>query len=257
MAAITNFAYKGRGRVWVGDTAAGELQELGNISSAELSFENEEQEQKDYRTCAGGLYASSIDISSANLAMTLHDLNPYNLALAFYGTSSAIAEAAATEETYTVPTTTNRMIKSANAIKTGGTITVSSATAGGGTVYTGGGDDYTAHVGGIEYILGGTGSLSGGETVYVNYTKWACTRIESLMTASIEKYLQIDGLNCAQSGAPVIIRCWRFKPSPTDAFQLISDEFAEFSMNAKLDADTTKGASVSQYFQADVATSDA
>jgi len=257
MAAITNFAYKGRGRIWVGDSATGELRELGNTSSAEMSFTVEEQELKDYRTCAGGNYASSIDISDGALALTLHDLSPDNFALAFYGSTTAIAEASATEEVHTVPTTTDRMIKTDATIKTGGTITVTSATGGGGTVYTGGGDDYTVHAGGIEYHLGGTGSLAGSETVYVNFTKRAVTQVESLMSASVTKYLQIDGLNCAQSGAPVVVRVWAFKPSPTDAFQLISEEFASFTLNGKLAADTSKGSSVSQYFQADVATTDA
>lgn len=253
MADITNFAYKGRGRIWVGDLESLALREFGNCSSAEMAFTVEEQTLKDFRTCAGGNYASGIDISDGSLSLVIHDLSPENFALAFYGDTSAVVEAAATEEVHTVPTVTNRMISAANAIKTSGTITVSSATSGGGTVYTGGGDDYTVHPGGIEYHLGGTGSLAGSETVYVNYTKRAATRIEALMSASVSKYLQIDGLNCAQSGAPVVVRVWSFSPSPTDAFQLISEEFASFTLNGKMVADTSKGASESQYFQADVA----
>lgn len=255
MAAITNFAYKGRGRVWVGAASTStSMRELGNISSLELSFTTDEQTQKDFRTCAGGNYASSLSVDEANFTMTLHDLSPDNVALAFYGTTGTVAAGAATEETHTVPTTSARLVETDEIIDTDSTVTVSSATGGSGTVYVAG-TDYNVHSGGIEYILGG--SLSGSETVYVNFTQRAVTEIEALMSSSVERYMRIDGLNCAQSGAPVVVKIWRSKPAPADAFQLITEEFASYVLNGKMDADTSKGTSESQYFKVAVATTTA
>lgn len=252
MAAITNFAYKGRGRVWTGaaatDTA---MRSLGNVSSLELSFTTEEQTLKDYRTCAGGNYASSLSVDEANFSIVLHDLSPENVADAFYGTTGTVAAGAATEEVHTVPTTSNRLVETDAVILTSGTITVSSATGGGGTVYVAG-TDYNVHPMGIEYLL--TGSLSGSETVYVNFTRRQVTEIEALMSSSVERYMRIDGLNCAQSGAPVVVQMWRAKPAPADAFQLVTEEFASFNLSGKMDADTTKGSGESQYFKVSVAT---
>ena len=253
MAAITNFAYKGRGRVWVG--AAGTdsaMRELGNISALNLTFTTEEQTLRDYRTCAGGNYASSLQVDEAQWSATLHDMSPENIADAFYGTTATVAAGAAAEETHTVPTTSKRLVETDFVIDEDSTVTVSSATGGAGTVYVEG-TDYNVHPGGIEYILGG--SLSGSETVYVNFTKRAVTAIEALMTASVERYMRIDGLNCAQSGAPVVVQIWRAKPAPAEDFGLIQDEFASFTLSGKMDADTTKGTGESQYFKVQVATS--
>jgi len=254
MATITNFAYKGRGKIWVGAAATDtDMRSLGNVSAAELSFTTEEQTLKDFRTCAGGNYASSLSVDEANFSLTLHDMSPENVAMAFYGTTGTVAEAAATEEVHTVPTTTNRLVETDAVIKieSPSTVEVSSATGGGGTVYVEG-TDYNVHVGGIEYILGG--SLSGSETVYVNFTRRAVTTIEALMASSVERYMRVDGLNCAQSGAPVVIQMWRAKPAPAEAFQLIQEEFASFTLSGKMDADTSKGSSESQYFKVHVAT---
>lgn len=248
MAAITNFAYKGRGRVYY------DGRELGNVSACELSFSVEEQTQKDYRTCAGGNYASSIDIDECALALTLHDLSPSNMSLAFYGTNSAIAAGAITDESIAAPSDlaagANRMVKTANPIDTGETVTVTTDPA--GTTYTAD-TDFEARSAGV--FLLGAGSISASAALLVDYTKRASTRVEALMASSASGELIIEGLNCAQSGAPVVIRIWTFKPSPAEAFQLISEEFASFTLNGKCDADTTKGSSYSQYFQADVATS--
>ena len=112
--------------------------------------------------------------------------------------------------------------------------------------------DYEVNAAGI--FLLGAGSISASDDLLVDYTPRLSTRVEALMSSSVSGELIISGLNCAQSGAPVIIRVWVYKPSPAEAFQLISEEFAEFSLSGKCDADTTKGSSFSQYFQADVAT---
>jgi hypothetical protein len=245
--AITNFAYKGRGRVYL------DGREIGNVVNLELSFSTEETSIKDYRTCAGGNYASSIDIDEANFSLTFADYSPDNIALAFFGSTSAIAAGAVTDESITAPADlasgADRYVRTAYPINTEQTVTVTSDPA--GTTYTAG-TDYDVRGGGI--IIYGSGSISASAALLIDYTKIAATRVEALMSASVEREMIIEGLNCAQSGAPTVVQVYRAKPSPADAFQLITDDFAQATLTGKMDADTSKGSSVSQYFRADVAT---
>jgi len=143
------------------------------------------------------------------------------------------------------------MVKAANPVDTGETVTLTNGPTA-TTTYTVT-TDYLVRPAGV--LLVGSGAISATDALLLSYTKHASTRIESLMSSSISGELIIEGLNCAQSGAPVIIRVWSFKPSPAEAFQLISDEFASFTLNGKIAADNTQDPN-SLYFQADVATDD-
>ena len=112
----------------------------------------------------------------------------------------------------------------------------------------------------FEYHLGGTGSLAGSETVYVNFTKRAVTQVESLMSASVTKYLQIDGLNCAQSGCASCCSRLGFQAIAYRCIPAHIEEFGSFTLNGKMAADTCKGAqreSAVCFRLADVATTDA
>ena len=244
---ITNFAYKGRGRVYLSG------REIGVVSSLELSFSTEESTLKDYRTCSGGNYASSVDIDEANFSMTFHDYSPDNIEMAFFGTKSAIAPGAVTDESITAPSDlaagADRYVPTTYPINTEQAVVVTTDPA--GTTYTAG-TDYEVRSGGI--LILGAGSISASAALLIDYTKIAATRVEALMAATVEKVMIVEGLNCAQSGAPTRVTVHRAKPSPAEAFQLISDDFAAATLNGKMDADTTKGSSLSQYFVADVAT---
>lgn len=248
MTAITNFALKGRGRVYF------DGRELGNISAAELGFAVTEQTLKDYRSCAGGNYASSIDIDEANVALTLHDLSPGNVAMAFYGTKSAIAAGAVTDESIAAPADlasgADRFVKTANAIDLGTAPVVTSDPA--GTTYVAD-TDYIARSGGI--LILGSGSISASDPLLIDYTKIAAQKIEALMSASLSGELIIDGLNCVNLGSAVRVVVWNFKPSPAEAFALISEEFASFTLNGKADADPSQSPD-SEYYEMIVATDD-
>ncbi len=245
--AITNFAYKGRGRVYLSG------REVGVVSALELSFSTEETALKDYRTCAGGNYASSIDIDEANFSMTFHDYSPDNVALAFFGSTSAVAAGAVSDESITAPSDlaagADRFVATDYVINTEGAVVVTTDPA--GTTYTVD-VDYEVRSGGIMIL--GAGSISADAALLIDYVKIAATRVEALMSASVERVMIVEGLNCAQSGAPTRVTVHRAKPSPAEAFQLISEEFAAATLNGKMDADTSKGSSLSQYFVADVAT---
>lgn len=259
MAAITNFAWKGRGRVWVGDSATGGLRELGNCTSVSIAFDTTEDELPDYRTTADGNYASDVQIDAANVSITFHDMSPDNLALAFYGTTTAVAAALVSDESLTAPSTAGQLIATDYMIDctaTGGFTTatgagVFSATGGAGTEFTAG-TDYFVYPGGVKFPSGT--SVTGAATVYVSYLKEAATRVEGLMAASSTKFLQLDLINKAGGGEPMVVRIWQFKPSPADDVPFISGDYASPVMSGKADADSSRASGVSDYFTIERAT---
>lgn len=258
MTAISNFSWKGRGRVWVGDTATGALREMGNCSAVSIAFDTTEDNLLDYRTTADGNYASDVQIDAAKVSITFHDLSPDNLALAFYGTSTAVSASLVSDESLTVPDNADYLVKLtalADVTATGGFTTatgsgVFSATGGGGTEYTAG-TDYYAYPGGVKFPSGTTAT----GTVYATFLKRSHTRVEALMSASTTKFLQLDLLNKAGGGEPIVVRIWQFKPSPADDVPFIGGNYAAPVMNGKADADTSRGSGVSQYFTIERATS--
>ena len=257
MTAITNFAWKGRGRVWVGDSATGGLREMGNCTAVSIAFDTTEDELPDYRTTADGNYASDVQIDSCNVSVTFHDMSPDNLALAFYGTTTAVTAALVSDESLTVPTdnllvATDYMIDctAAGAFTTATGVGVFSATGGGGTEYTVTGGDYYVYPGGIKFPAG----TSATGTVYATYMKEAATRVEGLMAASSTKYLQLDLLNKAGGGEPLVVRIWSFKPAPADDVPFIGGDYAAPVMSGKADADTSRSSGTSQYFTIERAT---
>ena len=84
MAAITNFAYKGRGRIWVGDSATGDLRELGQYQFCRnVGSRLKSKSLKTIGHARAATTRSSIDISDGALALTLHDLKPGQLCSCF------------------------------------------------------------------------------------------------------------------------------------------------------------------------------
>jgi hypothetical protein len=96
---MADYSYIGSGKVYmrVAGASAG-LVEVGNCSNLNFSISEEAKELKDYTQGGGGLYNSVRRISGVEVAMTLHDLNDDNLAVATFGTSSAIAAGSVSNE---------------------------------------------------------------------------------------------------------------------------------------------------------------
>jgi hypothetical protein len=198
-----------------------------------------------------------VQIDSANVSVTFHDMSPENLALAFYGTTTAVAAALVSDEAITVPAGDNELVAlswMADCTATGGFSTatgsgVRTATGGAGSALTAG-TDFFAYPGGLKFP---TGSAATG-TVYATYLKEAATRVEGLMAASSTKFLQLDLINKAGGGEPMVVRIWSFKPAPADDVPFISGDYAGPVMSGKADADTSRGSGVSQYFTIERAT---
>lgn len=246
MADITNWAWKGAARVFF----AG--RELGLVDNLELAFETDEEVLKDTRTCAGGTYAASIEISDATFTIQLRDYSPENVAMAFFGTTAAVAAAGVTDESITAPAdlaSGDRLVKTAFLIDTAVAPVVTTDPA--GTTYT---VDVDYEVLPTGILILSAGSISASAALLVDYTKEACTEVEAIMSSSLTGEILINAANCAQSGAPLSVEIFSASISPAEAFGVIGSEFAAATLTGKMQADTTKGTSVSQYFKAKFAT---
>lgn len=72
------------------------LKAVGNVSVLELEITEDEKTLADYTQPGGGQWAAISRVTGVNAKMTLHDLDPVNLARAVYGSASDKAGSTAT-----------------------------------------------------------------------------------------------------------------------------------------------------------------
>jgi hypothetical protein len=85
--------------VWDDATAFDALtfRDVGNVSKLTYNFTEDRKTLKNFRSAAGGNYASYSRIDSAELAMEFRDFSPENLTLALWGTSTTATGVATIE----------------------------------------------------------------------------------------------------------------------------------------------------------------
>ncbi|MBK1710578.1 hypothetical protein [Marichromatium gracile] len=76
------------------------LKAIGNVSALDLEISEEEKTLTDYTQPGGGQWASVSRITAVSAKMTLHDLDPDNLARAVYGTTNAVTGASVSGEAH-------------------------------------------------------------------------------------------------------------------------------------------------------------
>jgi hypothetical protein len=171
-----------------------------------------------------------------------------NLALALYGTTSAVTAAAVADESITAPSDLgdgDRLVETAFIIDKDETVTVTTDPS--GTTYTED-TDYTVTSSGIVILT--DGSISASDALLITYTKKAVDVIEGFVQSAQEYALVFDGLNEAQSNDPVVIRAHRVKFAATGGASFIANEFANMPLSGKCLKDTTITTSgLSQYLK--------
>lgn len=115
-----------------------------------------------------------------------------------------------------------------------------------GPTYTAG-TDFEASTAGIKVLAGGT--IPDGAALLVTYPYAAHTRIEAATKTSTVLEVLIEGLNDAESGAPVVVDIWRMTVPAADQWSLIGDELGEMKFSAELLKDSSKGAGLSAFYR--------
>jgi hypothetical protein len=100
---MPDYSYLGSGKVYVREigSTVGFL-EAGNCSALTLAVNEESKESKDFTKAGGGTYNEVKRISSVEASLTMNEMEPNNLARAFYGNSSSLASQTVSGESITV-----------------------------------------------------------------------------------------------------------------------------------------------------------
>lgn len=219
---------------------------VGNVSAAKLSYKVDTKTNPNYMGGGGNL--DSLDrISDVNLDLTVTNFSAENMAIALRATLGDVAGDAVTAEPHTM--SPNTLVDTAFMLDTSKTVTVKKA---GGTqdvisiVDAEGKTNYEITPAGIVFHAGA--DVVDATEITIAYTKHVSVILKALLGSAKEFKLVMDGLN-ENDNTPGVLRVWRWKPSPTDGFDLISDDYASFDLKGAVLADTSKPAGTSQFYE--------
>lgn len=241
------YTYIGKGTIYLGPYAQDAAKRsVGNASRLELTVEAEEKELLDFQNPGGGKANQINRITGVQLAMTLHEISPENLAAAAFGSAAAVAGGAVSGEAHTAYK--GGLVRFAKLPDLAEAITV---TDGDLTTYEEG-DDYILTRAGI--VITHEGAIADEQGIEVSYTARPSNVVQALTQAAQEWKLTFDGLNEAESGRPVVVDVHRIKFSPLQNLGLIADEFAGLEMTGEsLSDEAVTGAGLSKFFTVEMA----
>lgn len=222
---------------------------FGNATRFEIKENAEIKERISRQSATYGQVLDSVSIKQpAEISVTLDDLDYKNLALVFLGDTSAVdvtgstvtAEAAVAPAVGASFQVANRKISAVTVTGPSGTPT-----------YTEGTDFEVENAElGLIRIIGTT--LTGGETLEVNYTYASMTanKVTGGTDSSIKVALMMDGKNLADD-SKVMVNVLEAVMTPETGVDFLSEEFATLEMTGTLN--TPAGQSSSYVVEVDIA----
>lgn len=245
---MSDYHYIGVGKVYMREYGASAgLIHVGNVSALAVAISEESKKAKDYTKGGGGTANEVRRVDAATMSMTWLELSPSNLSKALFGTTGAIAAGTVTDEVITAYV--GALVPTAYPIDT--TVDPVVTNSGGGTTYIKD-TDYTVTAAGIEIPSSGS-AITDAQSLKIDYTKKAATKVEALLNSAKEYEIYFAGLNEARSGKATNVRFHRCRIGAAKNLELIGEDFAGLEVEGELLKDTTKnGTTISQYFVAQV-----
>ncbi|AUR84399.1 major tail protein [Vibrio phage 1.055.O._10N.286.55.E9] len=257
MAGLTrNRSFIGGGKIWIREKAADsttpQMYAFGNADSFSFAINEDKKTQRNYQTPGGGNIASQSAITDVTASVNALSFQPRTLALALRSLVKTVESSAVTGETHKVY---KDALEPLNFIPDG-TKTITVTDQAGTTTYTKD-TDYVIEHGGIFIPVGSTitasDSTNAGVDIKVDYESQETYTIEAITQAAIEYEIFFNGFNDADNGKPTTVKCHKVKFSPTQALELISEDFGSLPMTFEVLADDTIiGTDVSKYFKIDM-----
>lgn len=222
------------------------LRYLENVSRLELAFSEEEKKLADYTNASGGTDASVKRISDITGSLDARHFTADNLALALWGTTSALTATAIVDEAggKIVPkmfVPTERLIDTtvAPVVKKGATVIDT--------------DDYTVSPGGItiaDTIT--TATVTSGDDITISYTPKLSHDVQALINSAPDISILFEGIN-EVDGKYTVGKIWKAKLGVAQGLGFITDDFGTLTMSLAIQKDETiVAAGKSQYFQLEV-----
>lgn len=252
MSAITrNRSFIGGGKIWIRErnsTTTPQMYPFGNADSFSFAINEDKKTQRNYQNPGGGNISSQSAITDVTASVNALSFQPRTLALALRSLVKTIAATAVVGETIKVYKDALEPLD--HIPDTDETITVTSQD--GNTTFTAG-TDYVIEHGGIYIPEGSTitaaDSGNAGVNIKIDYTSQEQYTIEGVTQSAVEYEIFFNGFNDADNGRATTVKCHKVKFSPTQALDLISEDFGSLAMEFEVLADDTITAvDESQYF---------
>lgn len=244
-----NRSFSGRGTCYIREKGvATGFEAMGNADAVTFAIGENKITQRDYQTPGGGNIASQSSITDVTCNINALSVQPNTLAIALRSLVNTTAGAAQASEGHVA--FKNSLVPLDFIPDTDETITVSAI--GGGTVYVEG-TDYEVRGSGI-FILE-DGSITDAtdldtDNIEVSYTSITSYDIEGITESAVEYEFYFDGFNEADNGKPVTMQCHKVQFSPSQALDLITEEFGALPLVFEVLSDSTvTGAGESKFFK--------
>ena len=243
-----NRSFIGGGTIYFKEVGAAAARlSIGNSDSFSFAINEDKKTQRNFTQKGGGNIASQSAITDVTASVNGLSFQPSTLAVALRSLVNTIAAVAVTAEPHAAYK--NGFIPFNKLPDTDGTITVTGV--GGTPVYVAG-TDYQVKNAGI--LILDTGTIADATAILVNYQSIEAYNIEGITRAAVEYEIFFDGFNDADNGKTVAVKCHKVKFSPSQALELISEDFGSLPLQFEVLADTSKdGSSESQYFVVNMA----
>lgn len=225
---MANRYFSGQGTLRIAPIVAGvvgALRDVGNVPALSMETSIEEVEHKESQSGFRATDHVLVKGQTMSINFTTDNLNADNLALAFKGAVQTVAGATVTNETKTLAKGDSWQLK-------GGKVTNLVITDNASQPLVAG-TDYllNAEFGRVTFI---SNSMSLTQPLKASYTHGEKTRIEFLSQPQGEYYLVFEGLNTAESNAPVKIEIYKAKINLDGSFDVINDEYGELQFTGKV-----------------------
>jgi len=247
----SNNLYLGAGEVWFNRFSSGttktQWRHLGNVTKFELTQSVETLEKKSAMSGARGLLKRVVTGTTSEIALTLDEFDPENVALALLGTASAFSQTSGTATDTAITGT----VKKGQWLDTGNLkITVTGVKKAPSTTLVLGTDYEVDSDSGMIRILPGSSTVADGDSLLWSgsYPSITSTQVQALANARIEGALRFRSASDAV-GPRYLVDVWSVSIAPDGALALLGTEFGEIGLKATVQEDTSKPVG-QRYFRA-------
>lgn len=233
--------YSGQGKVLVAERDANgnakAFRFLGNCSAVNLALQTDVLEHKESTSGQRLTDLRLIREKKAQLSIQMEEFSQKNLALAMYGTDSAIAAGSVVSETFPTSLIVGDLVRTAKPDISAPVVTDSTGSPLTLTLNT----DYrvfSAKHGTIEILNLGAYI----QPFKINYSNAAAVNINMLTGSLPERWFRFEGLNTADSDKPVLIEVYRVALDPLKEAAFLGDDILKMELAGSGLYDSTKSA---------------
>lgn len=237
----SNNLYLGAGEVWFNRFSSGaatQWRHLGNVTKFELTQSVETLEKKSAMSGARGLLKRVVTGTTSEIALTLDEFEPENVALSLLGTASAFSQTSGTATDTAITGT----VKKGQWLDTGKLkIVVTALKKSPSTALVLGTDYEVDSDSGMVRILPGSTAVADGDSLLWTGTYPSITsmQVQALANARIEGALRFRSASDSV-GPRYLVDVWSVSITPDGALALLGTEFGEIGLKATVQEDTSK-----------------